>query len=414
MRRIMIIALAVVAALGVTASTATTATTETGITATSVKIGGTFPLSGPASLYATIPVAMKAYFSYINARRGPDGKRGVFGRQIIWNYKDDQYSPPQAVQLTRGLVEQDNVFAIVGSLGTEVNTAIRPYLNSKQVPHMLVSTGATTWGADWKQYPWTTGWQPAYQYEGKIYGQAIARNSPNAKIAVLYQNDDYGKDYITGLEAGLGSKTANIVGKEPFEVSAPGVGSQIAKLKATGATVFVILATPTKTIQAYATAGALKWTPAVVYTNSVSATDTFLTLAKANGGGALVDNTFTTQYAKDPANPKWDNDTGIKLYKQVMAKYYPKGRVTDGLNLYGVATAEAFVELLYSAGKNPTRASIMKAFRTWNQQNPFLLPGVKQRTGVTSQFPIKCEQLAKFTNGTFVPVSAVKCDTAGT
>jgi branched-chain amino acid transport system substrate-binding protein len=353
---------------------------------------------------------MKAYFSYINARRGPDGKRGVYGRQIVWNYKDDQYSPAQAVQLTRGLVEQDNVFAIVGSLGTEVNTAIRPYLNSKKVPHMLVSTGATTWGADWKQYPWTTGWQPAYQFEGKLYGQSIARNSPNAKIAVLYQNDDYGKDYIKGLEEGLGAKTSNIVGKEPFEVTAPSVGSQIAKLKATGATVFVILATPTKTVQAYATAGALKWSPEVVYTNSVSATDTFLTLAKANGGGVLVDRTFTTQYAKDPANPKWDNDAGIKLYKQVMAKYYPKGRVTDALNLYGVATAEAFVELLYKAGNNPTRASIMKAFRTWNQANPFLLPGVKQKTGATSQFPIKCEWLAKFTNGTFTPVSRVKCD----
>ena len=178
MRRVMLIALALVASLGITASTATTASTEAGVTATSIKIGGTFPLSGPASLYATIPVAMKAYFSYINARRGPDGKRGVYGRQIIWNYKDDQYSPPNAVQLTRGLVEQDNVFAIVGSLGTEVNLAIRPYLNSKKVPHMLVSTGATTWGADWKQYPWTTGWQPAYQLEGKFYGAGDRPQQP--------------------------------------------------------------------------------------------------------------------------------------------------------------------------------------------------------------------------------------------
>jgi branched-chain amino acid transport system substrate-binding protein len=414
MRRVMLIVLALVASLGITASTATTASTEAGVTATSIKIGGTFPLSGPASLYATIPVAMKAYFSYVNARRGPDGKRGVYGRQILWNYKDDQYSPPNAVQLTRGLVEQDNVFAIVGSLGTEVNLAIRPYLNSKKVPHMLVSTGATTWGADWKQYPFTTGWQPAYQLEGRFYGEAIARNSPNAKIGVLYQNDDYGKDYIKGLEAGLGAKASNIVSKEPFEVTAPSVASQIVKLRGSGATIFVILATPTKTIQAYATANALKFSPAVIYTNSVSATDTFLTLAKANGGGDLVNRTFTTQYAKDPANPKWDNDAGMKLYKQVMAKYYPKGRVTDGLNLYGVATAEAFVELLYGAGKNPTRASLMKAFRTWNQANPFLLPGVKQRNNATNQFPIKCEQLVKFTDGTFKPVSSTKCSTSGT
>jgi branched-chain amino acid transport system substrate-binding protein len=414
MRRVMLIALALVASLGITASTATTASTEAGVNATSIKIGGTFPLSGPASLYATIPVAMKAYFSYINARRGPDGKRGVYGRQILWNYKDDQYSPPNAVQLTRGLVEQDNVFAVVGSLGTEVNLAIRPYLNSKKVPQMLVATGATTWGSDWKQYPWTTGWQPAYQLEGKFYGQAIAHNSPNAKIGVIYQNDDYGKDYIAGLEAGLGDKASNIVDKEPFEVTAPSVASQIAKLKASGATIFVILATPTKTIQSYATANALKWSPAVIYTNSVSATDTFLTLAKANGGGDLVNRTFTTQYAKDPASTKWDNDTAMKLYKQIMAKYYPKGRTTDALNLYGVGVAEAFVELLYGAGKNPTRASLMKAFRSWNQANPFLLPGVKQRTGVTGQFPIKCEKLVKFTDGTFTPVSGTKCSTSGT
>ena len=144
------------------------------------------------------------------------------------------------------------------------------------------------------------------------------------------------------------------------------------------------------------------------------ATDTFLTLAKANGGGDLVNRTFTTQYAKDPASPKWDNDASMKLYKQIMAKYYPKGRVTDGLNLYGVATAEAFVELLYGAGKNPTRASLMKAFRTWNQANPFLLPGVKQRNNATNQFPIKCEQLVKFTDGAFKPVSSTKCSTSGT
>ncbi len=414
MRRVMIIALALVAAIGVTASTATTATTETGITAKSVTIGGTFPLTGPASLYATIPSAIKAYFSYINARRGPDGKRGVNGRQIVFKVYDDGYNPANSVTLTRQLVEQDNVFAVVGSLGTAVNASIRPYLNSKKVPHMLVSTGATTWGADWKQFPWTTGWQPSYQFEGKIYGQAIARNSPNAKIAVLYQNDEYGKDLITGLEAGLGAKSSNIVGKEPFEVTAPSVASQVAKLKASGATVFVLIATPAKTVQAYATAAALKWSPAVVYTNAVSATDTFLTLAKANGAGELVNRTFTTQYAKDPANPKWDNDAGMKLYKQVMAKYYPKGRITDALNFYGVATAHAFVQLLYKAGPNPTRASIMKAFRTWNEASPFLLPGIKQRTGATNQFPIKCNILAKFTDGTFAPVSATKCETAGT
>ena len=218
---------------------------------------------------------------------------------------------------------------------------------------MLVSTGATTWGADWKQYPWTTGWQPATSSRAR----STARRSPGTartpRSPCCTRTTTTARTYITGLEEGLGAKTSNIVGKEPFEVTAPSVASQIAKLKATGATVFVIFATPTKTIQAYATAAALKWSPAVVYTNSVSATDTFLTLAKANGAGELVNRTFTTQYAKDPANPKWDNDAGMKLYKQVMAKYYPKGRVTDALNLYGVATAHAFVRAAVQRGHEP-------------------------------------------------------------
>ncbi len=300
------------------------------------------------------------------------------------------------MQLTRGLVEQDNVFAVVGSLGTEVNTAIRPYLNSKKVPQMLVSTGATTWGADWKQYPWTTGWQPTYQFEGKLYGQSIARNSPNAKIGVLYQNDDYGKDYIKGLEAGLGAKASNIVDKEPFEVTAPDVKSQIAKLKASGATVFVILATPTKTIQSYATALAFKWLPDVIYTNAVSATDTFLTLAgKANGG-----NNDARQQDVHDAVREGSGEPEVGQRRRDEALQAGDGEVLPEAvasrtrsTLYGVATAEAFTELLYTAGKNPTRASLLKAFRSWNQANPFLLPGIKQKTDATNQFPIKCKRL---------------------
>ena len=411
MRKGLLIGLALAAVLALTATGGTAATTAAapGVTARTITIGGTFPLTGPASTYAPIPAAMKAYFSYINKRRGPDGKRGVFGRQIVWKYYDDQYNPAQTVQLTRRLVEQDRVFAVVGSLGTEHNEAIRPYLNQRKVPHLLVSTGASTWGNDFERYPWTGGWQPDYEREGRIFGQAIARNSPNAKIAVLYQNDSYGEDYRRGLKSGLGAKTSNIAAEEPYEVTATDVRSQVAKLRATGATVFVILATPRATIQAYVIARALGWTPPVIYTNSVSATDTFLTLAQRSGAGDLVNNTYTAQYAKDPANPRWDNDAGMKLYKQVMAQYAPGARVTDGLNLYGVATAHAFVQLLYKAGRNPTRESLMRAYRTWNEVNPFLLPGNRQRTSGDDQEPIECHQLAKFTTGTFQPVSRLKC-----
>ena len=247
-----------------------------GVTPKLVTVGGTYPLTGPASLYATIPAAMKAYFSYVNARKGPDGRRGVFGRQINFLYLDDGYNPANTVQLTRQLVEQTKVFAIVGSLGTEPNLAVRPYLNAGKVPQMLVATGATTWGRDWKQYPWTTGWQPDYELEGKIYGQTIAHNAGNQKIAVLYQNDDYGNDYLRGLRAGLGAKAGNIAGAEAYDVTATDVKSQVAKLRATGATVFCIFATPKFTIQSYVIAHALGWNPPVIYTNSVSGTTTFL------------------------------------------------------------------------------------------------------------------------------------------
>ncbi len=409
MKRVVLLLAALVASLGITASSATSASSEDGVTARTVTIGGTFPLTGAASLYAPIPSAMKAYFSYINARKGPDGKRGVGGRQIVFNYYDDGYNPANSVQLTRKLVEQDKVFAVVGSLGTEVNLAIRPYLNSKKVPQILNASGATVWGTDQKRYPWTIGWQPDYELEGRIYGQAIARNSPNAKIAVLYQNDDYGKDYLRGLEKGLGAKVSNIAGKEAYEVTAADVRAQVAKLRGTGATVYVIFATPKFTVQAYVIANALRWSPAVIYTNSVSATDTFLTLAQRSGAGDLPNRTFTTQYAKDPASPKWDNDPAMKLYKLVMAKYAPSAKATDALNYYGVAAAHAFVQLLYKAGANPTRAALMNAARNWNEVNPFLLPGNKQKTGGADQFPVGCEWIAKFTNGTFVPVSKLKC-----
>jgi ABC-type branched-subunit amino acid transport system substrate-binding protein len=408
-----LLAAALAVTLAVTASSATSAASETGITNKTIVIGGTFPLTGPASLYAPIPASMKAYFSYINSRRGPDGKRGVYGRQIVFKYYDDGYNPANSVQLTRRLVEQDKVFAVVGSLGTEVNLAIRPYLNARKVPQVLNATGATVF-ADAERFPWTGGWQPNYEFEGRLYGQAIARNSPNAKIGILFQNDSYSEDYMKGLKTGLGAKTSNIVAEEGYEVTASDVRTQIARLRGSGANVLVIFATPRFTIQAYAIANALRWSPSVIYTNSVSATDTFLTLAKSSGGGDLPDRTFTVQYLKDPASPAWDNDAAMRLYKQVMAKYRPEGRVTDGLNYYGVAVAEAFVQLMYKAGKNPTRASLMKAYRSWNEANRFLLPGNRQRTGGGDQLPLQCDRFIKFTNGTFVPVSKLKCDRPAT
>jgi branched-chain amino acid transport system substrate-binding protein len=407
------VAFVVVVLVAMLAGSATGAPTENGVTARTVTIGGTFPLTGPASLYAPVPVAMRAYFSYVNSRTGPDGKRGVGGRQIVFNVYDDGYNPSNSVQLTRKLVEEDRVFAVVGSVGTAVNLAIRPYLNARKVPQLLNATGATIWGTDQARYPWTIGWSPPYTLEAKIYGKAIARNSPNAKIGVLYQNDDYGKDYLSGLEVGLGAKASDIVGEEPYEVTDATVGAQVAKLRATGATVFVIFATPKFTIQAYVVAKTLGWNPPAIYTNSISATDTVLTLAQNSGAGALVNHTYTVQYNKDPASPEWDDDPAMELYRRVMSQYYPNGSAAavqaNAIAYFGVSVAQAFVQLLYAAGASPTRAGIMKAARTWNEVNPFLLPGNKQKTGGKDQFPVGCERIVKFIDGTFKSVSKLKC-----
>ena len=408
MRRAIVAGAVLLALLGLSVPAVGSPAATPGVSPNLVTIGGTYPLTGPAALYAPIPAAMKAYFAYINARKGPDGKRGVNGRQIRFVYLDDGYNPANTVQLTRQLVEQTRVFAIVGTLGTEPNLAIRPYLNAQKVPQMLVATGASTWGRDWKQYPWTTGWQPDYELEGRIYGQTIAHNAGKQKIAVIYQKDDYGNDYLRGLRKGLGAKADNIVDAEAYDVTATDVKSQIAKLRATGATVFCIFATPKFTIQSYAIAHALGWNPPVIYTNSVSATTYFLGLAQKSGGGALVDNTFTVQFAKDPSNPRWKNDGSMKLYRQVLTRYAPQANADDYNNLYGVAVAEAFVELLQKAGPNPTRDSLLAAYRHWNQPNPFLLPGNRQTTSATNQFPIRGEVIVKYGNGLLTPVSGLK------
>ena len=413
MRRVSLAGLAVLGALALAIpaafAKADAPAATPGITATQIKIGGTFPLTGPASSYAPIPQAMKAYFSYINARKGPDGKRGVYGRQIVFNYYDDGYNPVNSVQLTRKLVQEDKVFAVVGSLGTEVNDAIRPYLNSARVPHVLVSTGASHFGSQFRQYPWTIGWQPDYISEGKLYGNDIRRNHANAKIAVLYQNDSYGKDYLYGLKLGLTTANARrqIVGEEPFEVTLPSPSSQLAKLRATGADTLIIFVTPRPTIQTYAIIRALGWKPARIYVNSVSSTDAFMTTAVASSNAATVNGSISAAYLKDPAARRFNNDATVRQYRTLMAKYNPRGRVTDGLNFYGFAKAHTFVRAMYKAGRNPTRVGLMRALRSLNEGSPYTLPGIRLKTGPRDAFIISQNQLQRFNNGgwtTFGPI----------
>jgi len=392
---------ALVAALAFTVPGALGGAEQTpGVTAKRIVIGGTFPLTGPAAAYAPIPLGMKAYFSYINARRGPDGKRGVMGRQIVWKYYDDGYNPANTVQLTRKLVEEDKVFATVGQLGTEHNLAVRGYLNQAKVPQALVSTGASYWGTQFKEYPWTIGWQPDYIAEGRIYGLHIKANFSGKKIAILYQNDDYGKDYLLGVRAALGKaySDANIVAQEAFEVTAPNVTSQMAKIKASGATIFVILATPTHTIRSYATGKALGWNPEQIYLNSVSATAAFLNIAVSVAGAPYVNGSLSVAYLKDPSSPTWTNDAAMKQYRTIMAKYAPGVNANDGLYFYGVAKAETFVQALYKAGKNPTRVRLMNALLSLNAGNKFALPGVKQKTTRSDRFVISQMHLERYTH----------------
>ena len=406
MRKLIVCGIGLVAALALTVPGALGGATQTpGVTAKSVVIGGTFPLTGPAAAYAPIPVGMQAYFSYVNARRAakaldPARRRGVFGRQIVWKYYDDAYNPANTVQLTRRLVEQDKVFATVGQLGTEHNLAVRQYLNQQKVPQTLVSTGASYWGTQYKEFPWTIGWQPDYISEGRIYGLHIKANHNGKKIAVLYQNDPYGEDYLYGLLAALGKNyaDANVVAKEAYEVTATSVATQMTRIRASGAPIFVILATPTSTIRAYATGKALGYNPEQIYLNSVSATAAFLNVAVGAAGAPYVNGSLSTAYLKDPSNPEWANDAAMKLYRQVMAKYAPSANANNGLYFYGVAKAEAFVQALFKAGKNPTRESLMAALLSYNTTNQFALPGVVEKTSRSDHFIISQQQLIRYTH----------------
>jgi branched-chain amino acid transport system substrate-binding protein len=402
--------LAAALAFGLPAALGGAAATTPGVTAHSILLGGTFPLTGAASSYAPIPRGMQAFFSYINARKGPDGKRGVGGRQIIWKYYDDAYNPTQTVQQTQRLVEQDKVFALVGGLGTEPQQAVRDYLNQKKVPQLYVSTGATFFGADHKKYPWTIGWQPDYQSEAAIYGRYIRDHMPNAKVAVLYQNDDYGKDYNAGFVGGLGSANSDrVVATRTFNVTDPAVTTQLVALRASGADTLMIFATPAKTIQTYATIARLGWKPSHIFVNSVSAAQVFINTAVQAAGAATVNGSISTYYTKDPANPAWDNDPGMKLYRQIMKKYYPSGNDKDANYLYGMAKGWTIVQALYKAGKNPTRVSLMNAVNHLNDStNPWLLPKVVVKTNAPKDnFPISQQELIQFDNGGWTPISGL-------
>jgi branched-chain amino acid transport system substrate-binding protein len=372
-----------------------------GVTQKSIKLGGTFPLSGIASIYAPIARGMETYFNWVNSRGG------VRGRKIVWKYYDDAYNPSQTVQLTQKLVVEDKVFAIVGSLGTEHNQAIRPYLNERKIPQALISTGAASFGLQHKQFPWTIGWQPDYIAEGRIYGRWLAGNAPRAKIAVFYQNDDYGKEYLQGLESGLGAKKSLIVSKEHYEPNDAAYAAQIARQKLSGADTWVLFTTPTPTVKAMLQAKALAWKPDTIVINSVSASDAVMKAAEERQLGEYTNGAISDGYIKNPGNPKYQKDAAVKRYFSMHKRFGKRqDSVQDAIYYYGVAKAHDVVKALFRAGKRLTRASFIRAIRSMNHVNPFALKGMRVKTkGAKDAFPLDQTKIIRYQKGTWSEIS---------
>ena len=357
-----------------------------GVTDSEIKIGQTMPYSGPASAYGTIGKAENAYFNMINE------KGGINGRKIVFISLDDGYSPPRTVEQVRKLVEQEQVAFTFNTLGTPPNSAIQKYLNEHKVPHPFVATGATKWG-DPEHFPWTIGFQPTYQIEGHIFAKYILEKLPNAKIGVLYQNDDYGKDYVKGLKDGLGDKAAKlIIAEVSYEVTDPTIDSQIVSLQASGADVFYDVTIPKFAAQAIRKTYDIGWKPLHLL-NSVSASvASVMTPAGLDKGVGVV----SLAYFKDPTDPQWKDDAAFKEWLAWMDKYYPEGDKTDLFNVYGYNLAMTMVQVLKQCGNDLTRENIMKQAANLDFELPMFLPGVKVGTKPTQFFPVREMQLTKF------------------
>ena len=357
-----------------------------------IKVGHLNPYSGPASAYGAIGKSIGAYFEKINA------EGGINGRKVKFISLDDGYNPAKSVEQARKLVEEDEVLLVFQPLGTPSNSAIHKYMNTKKVPQLFVATGATKWG-DPKNFPYTIGYQPSYQAEGKIYALHILETKPNAKIGVLLQNDDYGKDYLKGLEDGLGAKAATmIVAKVTYEVTDPTVDSQMVTLKASGADTFFNITTPKFAAQAIKKAAEIGWKP-THYLNNVSASvSSVMTPAGLENGMGL----FTAQYGKDPTDPQWANDPGMKDWTEFMKKYYAAGNLADSFNVYGYGVAQTLVQVLKQAGDNLTRDNVMKQAGNLDFVSPIALPGIRIKTAPDDFFPVESQQLSKFDGKTWV------------
>jgi branched-chain amino acid transport system substrate-binding protein len=357
-----------------------------------IKIGNIMPYSGPASAYAVIGKTDAAYFKMIN------DEGGINGRKISFISYDDGYSPPKTFEQARKLVEDDSVLLIFNSLGTPTNTAIHSYMNSKKVPQLFVATGATKWN-DPKHFPWTMGWQPSYQTEGRIYAKYILKEMPHAKIGILYQNDDYGKDYVKGLKDGLGAKAkAMIVGEQAYETTEPTVNSEVVRLQATGADVFYNVATPKFAAQAIKKVSEIGWKPLHILNNVSASIGSVLKPAGFDHAQGIV----SAAYLKDATDPQWKNDADMKAWNTFMDKYIPAGDKSDSSYIYGYSVTRTMVQVLRQCGDDLTRENVMKQAASLKNFEPgLLLPGIAINTSPTDFAPIEQLQLMKFAGETW-------------
>ena len=381
--------LALVCAAGVVGAAGARPLATPGVSSSTIEIGGSIPLSGEASAAGNVARGADYYFKYVNDRGG------VLGRKISYKYLDDAYDPARAVQNTIRLVQQDQVFAMFNTLGTANNLAIRNYLNDNDVPQLFVAAGATTFGRDYKKYPWTIGYIPTYSEEGRIYGRYILANVKRPRIAVLYQNDDYGRDLLSGLQKGLGKKAGAIAAKVGYDPTSSDVQGEVARLKASKANVFMVFAFGKFSLQAFNAVARLNWHPQI-FVNDVSSASSLMAIvpqSAANGSISIV-------FGKDPAAPIWAKDKGVRLFQSILRKYgsgIGSRDLKDGYYVAGMASAFTLVDALKKAGKNLTRAGIMRAATHLNEKNnPFLLPSIVVKTSPTKRFPVTQVRLQRW------------------
>jgi len=370
---------------------------DTGASDTEIKIGNIMPYSGPASAYGVIGKIEAAYFNMLNEQGG------INGRKVTFVTYDDGYSPPKAVEQARKLIESDEVLLLFSPLGTPSNSAIQKYMNAKKVPQLFVATGATKFG-DQKDFPWTMGWQPAYQSEGRIYAKYLLTTKPDAKVAVLFQNDDFGKDLLKGLKDGLGAKASMIVAEDSYEVAEPSIDSHIVKLKATGADTFISITTPKFAAQAIKKVAELSWKPMYFQSNVGASVGAVMKPAGFENSQDIL----SAAYAKDGADSQWDNDEGMKKFYAFLAKYAPDANRIDASVVYGYGIAQTMAQVLKQAGDDLTRANVMKQAANLKDFAPdTLLPGVKINTSEKDFYPIEQLQMIKFKGEKWEPFGPI-------